>query len=187
MVRKKWVSLIAVIFVVCLVAHAYGAKDDPARVVQATIYFKIDSAEIGPEFENDLKKIQAALEADPEMGLRIEGYGHQQGAPQKYREVSQKRVQAVKQWFSENGIEKSRLMTINYSGTKPATRKEGPKEPSHSERVEIFWVSLKRPLAFLPAGRYQFDTVVEGQEVAHDFMVQNKGSAPLEIQKVKTD
>jgi len=187
MVRKKWVSLIAVIFVVCLVAHAYGAKSDRARVVQATIYFKIESAEIEPEFENDLKKIQAALEADPAMGLRIEGYGHQQGAPQKNRKVSQKRVQAVKQWFSKHGIENNRLMTINYGGAKPATPKDGPQEPSHSERVEILRVSLKLPLAFLPADRYQFDTVVEGQEVAHDFMVENKGSAPLKIQKVKTD
>ncbi len=187
MVRKKWVSLIVVIFVVCLVAHAYGAKSDRARVVQATIYFKINSAEIEPEFENDLKKIQAELEADPAMGLHIEGYGHQQGAPQKNREVSLKRVQAVKQWFSKHGIKKNRLLTINHSGAKPATQKDGPKEPSHSERVEIFRVSLKLPLAFLPADRYQFDTVVEGQEVAHDFMVQNKGSAPLEIQKVKTD
>ena len=187
MVRKKWVSLIVVIFVACLVAHAYGAKSDRARVVQATIYFKINSAEIEPEFENDLKKIQAELEADPAMGLHIEGYGHQQGAPQKNREVSLKRVQAVKQWFSKHGIKKNRLLTINHSGAKPATQKDGPKEPSHSERVEIFRVSLKLPLAFLPADRYQFDTVVEGQEVAHDFMVQNKGSAPLEIQKVKTD
>jgi hypothetical protein len=28
---------------------------------------------------------------------------------------------------------------------------------------------------------------VEGREVAHAFTVQNKGSAPLEIHRVKTD
>ena len=46
---------------------------------------------------------------------------------------------------------------------------------------------LNRPSAYLPADRYEFAPVMEGKEVVHDFVVQNKGSAPLEIQKVKTD
>jgi hypothetical protein len=45
----------------------------------------------------------------------------------------------------------------------------------------------KLPLAHLPALRYEFAPVMEGREVTHDFVVQNKGSATLEIQKVKTD
>jgi hypothetical protein len=48
-------------------------------------------------------------------------------------------------------------------------------------------VSLKQPSVYLPAARYQFAPVMEGREVTHDFVVLNKGSAILEIQKVKTD
>ena len=54
-------------------------------------------------------------------------------------------------------------------------------------RGEILQVSIQQPSAHLPAVRYEFAPVMEGQEVVHDFVVQNKGSAPLEIQKVKTD
>ena len=56
-----------------------------------------------------------------------------------------------------------------------------------AERVEILQVSLKLPLAHLAAPRYEFAPVLEGQEVTHDFVIQNRGSAALEIQKVRTD
>ena len=56
-----------------------------------------------------------------------------------------------------------------------------------AESGETSQVSLKQPSAHLPAVRYEFAPVAEGQEVIHDFVIQNKGSATLEIQKVKTD
>ena len=187
MTKKGHVVLILAMFVVCFSAYAYGAKSDPARVILSTIYFKNDSAALAPEFENDLKKVQAALEADPAIGLQIEGYGRNHGTPAKNRGISQKRAQAVQQWFVKHGVDPSRLEIRNFGDSKPADQKDTPKNPAHGERVEILQVSLKQPSVYLPAARYEFAPVVEGREVTHDFVVQNKGSAPLEIQKVKTD
>ena len=42
------------------------------------------------------------------------------------------------------------------------------------------------PNAYLPAYRYEFGSVLEGAEVLHDFVIQNKGNAPLKIIKVET-
>ena len=42
------------------------------------------------------------------------------------------------------------------------------------------------PAAFLPSKNFEFETVVEGISVTHDFIIQNKGKAPLLIHKVKT-
>lgn len=39
---------------------------------------------------------------------------------------------------------------------------------------------------FVPESRYKFDPVLEGTEIKHDFIVQNKGAAPLNIEKVRT-
>ena len=39
---------------------------------------------------------------------------------------------------------------------------------------------------FVPENRYTFPTVIDGTEVTHDFIIQNKGDAPLVIEKVKT-
>lgn len=44
----------------------------------------------------------------------------------------------------------------------------------------------KSPDAFFPEVRYEFASVAEGKEVTHDFIVQNKGTAPLLIEKVRT-
>jgi hypothetical protein len=42
------------------------------------------------------------------------------------------------------------------------------------------------PSAFVPESRYTFPTVLDGVEVTHDFIIQNKGDAELKIEKVKT-
>ncbi|MFO7883914.1 MAG: hypothetical protein R6U68_03750 [Desulfobacteraceae bacterium] len=42
------------------------------------------------------------------------------------------------------------------------------------------------PCVFFPAHTYKFKNAVEGTEIVHSFMVQNKGNAPLLIQNVRT-
>jgi len=46
--------------------------------------------------------------------------------------------------------------------------------------------TLQSPFAFVPAVLYEFAPVLDGTEVTHDFIIQNKGTAPLEIEKVKS-
>ena len=43
----------------------------------------------------------------------------------------------------------------------------------------------KFPSIYVPSGIYEFKPVLEGDEVMHDYIVQNKGTAPLKIEKVK--
>lgn len=42
------------------------------------------------------------------------------------------------------------------------------------------------PSVYVPEPLYQFEPVVSGQDVSHDYIVQNKGTAELEITRVKT-
>jgi len=42
------------------------------------------------------------------------------------------------------------------------------------------------PSVFVPEPLYQFGPVVSGKNVSHDYIVQNKGTAELEITSVKT-
>jgi hypothetical protein len=42
------------------------------------------------------------------------------------------------------------------------------------------------PAAFLPQANHKFEPVVEGTRVVHDFILQNKGTAPLEIIKLSS-
>lgn len=187
MTRKGHVVFIFVILVVCFSAYANGAKSDPARVRLSTVYFKKDSAVPAPEFENKLKKVQAALKADPAIGLKIEGYSHSQGTPAENRLIAQRRAETVQQWFVKHGVDADRLVVKTLGGTEQTIQKDSLKNPDLAERVEIVKVVLKLPAAYLPALRYEFAPVLEGQEVIHHFVIQNKGDGLLEVQKVKTD
>jgi hypothetical protein len=44
----------------------------------------------------------------------------------------------------------------------------------------------KAPSAFLPVTQWEFEPVVDGASVVHDFVIRNKGDAPLNISRVKT-
>jgi len=187
MTKKGRFAFVGLLVLACLSAHAEWAKSESGRVILSTVYFKNDSAVIAAEFENDLKKVRAALEADPAIGLQLEGYGCSHGTPEKNRAISQERAVAVQRWFLKNGVDASRLEVKAFGDSEPAAEKDRPKDPALEERVEIIQISLKLPMAHMPALRYEFAPVMEGKEVMHDFVVQNKGSAPLEIQKVKTD
>lgn len=52
----------------------------------------------------------------------------------------------------------------------------------HSESATL----QKTPVAHFPETSHEFEPVVEGIKVTHDFIVQNKGTAPLAIKKVRT-
>jgi hypothetical protein len=52
--------------------------------------------------------------------------------------------------------------------------------------AELTPVSDKTPKAFLPVTKWEFEPVADGQHVVHEFIIQNKGNAPLNIERVKT-
>ncbi|MBC8432649.1 MAG: hypothetical protein H8D96_12120 [Desulfobacterales bacterium] len=43
------------------------------------------------------------------------------------------------------------------------------------------------PSVYFPTRYYTFKQVVDGTEIVHDFILQNKGDATLKINKVTTD
>jgi hypothetical protein len=46
--------------------------------------------------------------------------------------------------------------------------------------------TAEKPVVMLPELKYEFDPVVDGSLVTHDFPIKNTGNGPLAITKVKT-
>jgi len=187
MAKKRSIVLIGVLCLIGFSTFSFGAEGVKGRVVLATIFFKNGSAELGPEFENELKKVQSVLEADPTIGLQIEGYGEKVGFAESNREVSQKRLQAVQQWFLKHSVDPDRLMMKGLGDSPSAAKNATPQDDFLVRRVELVQMALKLPSAYLPSVKFEFEPVVEGKEVIHDFVIQNKGAALLQVQSVKTD
>jgi hypothetical protein len=47
--------------------------------------------------------------------------------------------------------------------------------------------SAKGPLAVFPEMRHIFEPVMEGEKLRHDFLVENRGEAPLVINGIRPD
>ena len=43
-----------------------------------------------------------------------------------------------------------------------------------------------QPKAFFPETSHEFSPVLEGNSVVHEFVIQNKGTATLKVERVKT-
>ena len=46
--------------------------------------------------------------------------------------------------------------------------------------------TAEKPVATMPELNYEFDPVVDGAQVTHDFPIKNTGSGPLALTNVKT-
>ena len=47
-------------------------------------------------------------------------------------------------------------------------------------------MAVEKPVAVLPEMTFEFEPVVDGMEITHDFTIKNTGNGPLAIQQVKT-
>jgi hypothetical protein len=47
--------------------------------------------------------------------------------------------------------------------------------------------AAKVPLAVFPEMRHTFEPVMEGEKIRHDFIVENRGEAPLVINGIRPD
>ena len=46
--------------------------------------------------------------------------------------------------------------------------------------------ATEKPGAVLPELKYEFDPVVDGTQITHDFVIKNTGNGPLAVHNVKT-
>ena len=67
-----------------------------------------------------------------------------------------------------------------------STDQNDPAVSQGSQTKEGEIVAVAVPEVFIPEKNHRFENVPAGQTVTHDFMVQNKGTAPLSITRVKT-
>lgn len=73
------------------------------------------------------------------------------------------------------------------SGADSSATKTSPPVVSHdSQKAEEESAAEALPELYIPDKSYQFENVPAGQTVTHDFIIHNKGTAPLHITRVKT-
>lgn len=186
-IRKLNCLYLTIGILLCLaVIPAFGAEETNERVVLKGVTFKSGSATLSEESEQSLNTLLEELRADPHQRIIIEGHTQPTGDDREDIKLSRDRAQAVRQWLVSGGIDKSRIKITALGSAKPLVDKRAAAEPLHNERIEIVKIKNSFALAVFPVKNYKFEPVVDGVQVRYDFVVQNKGTAPLHITKVRT-
>jgi hypothetical protein len=131
-------------------------------------------------------KISEMLKTDVSIGLRIESYTDSQSSAEENMKLSQARAQAIADWLEKHGVQRRRLEPKGFGESQPIADGSNPEGRLKNQRIEIVKFEVKSPIAFFPETIYKFAPVIDGTNVIHDFVIQNKGNAPLDISSVRT-
>jgi peptidoglycan-associated lipoprotein len=103
-----------------------GMIKDPAALAAYTIHFAYDSSAIKKSEDSNLQSVAAALSADANAKLLIEGNCDERGTQEYNRSLGERRSLAAREALAKMGIDPMRIRTISYGKDKPV-------DPSNNE------------------------------------------------------
>lgn len=101
------------------------------------LIFARGSEELGQESFGELDLLIGRLKASSTMVIQLEGHTDFAGNPQANMALSQARVESVKKYLTKGGINKDRILTKAFGGTKPLSEERTPEAMSQNRRVEV--------------------------------------------------
>lgn len=106
-------------------------------IVLNNLIFEIAKSKIDPESYTQLDNIVDMMNENPKMIIQLEGHTDYLGNEKKNLNLSQERVDAVKNYLVNKGIAKNRVKTAAFGGSKPLSREDTPEAHRLNRRVEL--------------------------------------------------
>lgn len=102
-------------------------------VVLPTVLFKVGTAVLLPAARPALDQLAAALQARPELHLRVAGHTDRVGESSKNQQLSEQRAEVVTAYLVQAGVAAERLSPMGYGDTRPLY----PSPDARNRRVEV--------------------------------------------------
>jgi peptidoglycan-associated lipoprotein len=83
------------------------------------VLFEYDQAELSETAQSILNAKLAILQANPGLRLRISGHADERGSDEYNLALGQRRAAAVKRYFTDRGIDGSRLDVVSFGEERP--------------------------------------------------------------------
>jgi len=93
--------------------------------------------DIKPEGHEVLNEAVDILKKNPSLHLEIQGHTDNRGSAEFNQQLSEKRANAVMEYFIDKGISKSRVSATGYGLSKPAASNDTPAGRAQNRRVEL--------------------------------------------------
>lgn len=101
------------------------------------VYFTRGTAELLDESFVELGKVVDMMAENPEIKIELSGHTDNQGSSKLNLKLSQDRVEKVKLYLTEHGIESKRIKGKGYGGTRPVASNASETTRKLNRRVEI--------------------------------------------------
>ena len=101
------------------------------------LIFEVGNAKIDPESYIELDLVLNMMRENPSMIIQLEGHTDYIGVAADNMRLSQRRVEAVKNYLIQKGVNKARLKTKAFGGTQPLSRDNTPEGHRLNRRVEV--------------------------------------------------
>jgi outer membrane protein OmpA-like peptidoglycan-associated protein len=110
----------------------------PEKVIRLeNLIFEQQKAKINPSSYPELDELAALMHEKHHMVIQLEGHTDFRGNAQLNLELSQKRVDAVRDYLTGKGVAKHRIKTKAFGGTQPLSREDTPDAHALNRRVEV--------------------------------------------------
>lgn len=117
------------------------AKIEGAEIkIPGKIKFEVDKATIKEDKDTKeiLQTVADVMKENPQITkLRIEGHTDDSGASEHNHKLSQARAEAVAEWLSKNGVDKSRLDMKGWGEDHPIVKNDTAANKEANRRVEF--------------------------------------------------
>jgi OOP family OmpA-OmpF porin len=101
------------------------------------ITFSTGKWDIGPASYPILDAVVSVLEKNPTLKVEVQGHTDNVGSQEMNQALSQKRAEAVMNYFVQKGIEKDRLSAEGYGFSQPVASNETPEGRAQNRRVQL--------------------------------------------------
>ena len=111
-----------------------------ARGVLKGVNFMFGKAQLKPESFKVLDEAAAALQEFPEVLVEVQGHTDSSGPEASNLKLSQARAQSVTDYLVSKGVNKNRLHSKGYGGSKPIADNKTKAGRMENRRVELLWL-----------------------------------------------
>ena len=101
------------------------------------LIFASGKSRITSDSYDELDELVKWLEARPSKRIQLEGHTDFAGNDKANMQLSLDRVEAVKEYLTNKGINKKRVLTKAFGGTQPVTRERTAEAKAKNRRVEV--------------------------------------------------
>ena len=183
---RRSLGLAGAILLLLVARQGCHAAEQPVSSVLPGVSFIGNTAVLEAGSESALDKLLEELKADKSVAVEIVCHVTSSGDPRSDSKLSRLRAETLRRWLLNRGVAFYRVAVADASTTAAGSAVSTESGDRRGDRVEITRIRQSYPIADIAEKIFRFEPVLEGQEVLHDFQLQNAGDVPLHISRVRT-